>query len=386
MNKKRICVLGSTGSIGRNALKVIEGFGGRFEVSGLSAGSNMSLLLEQVKKFKPKAIAIGEGSKIGRSGRRIGEKVRLLSGKKGLEELAGEKDSDIVLVAVSGSASIRPTFRAVSAGKTVALASKEALVSAGHIITREAVKKGSTIIPVDSEHSAVFQCLLGSDISKVAKLYITASGGPLWNIPKKRFMHLSRKEVLRHPKWRMGKKISVDSATMVNKGLELIEAKWLFGIDIDRIEVLIHPEAIVHSMVEFIDGSVIAQLGITDMRLPIQYALSYPERFENSLKKLDLTNIKKLSFYKPDLKKFPSLQLAYDAARDGGSAPSVLNSSNEAAVDAFLRSKIKFTDIPKIIEKMLSKHKRIEFPSLDDIDEIERWVESEVGKFCSYRS
>jgi len=386
MKKRRVCVLGSTGSIGRNALKVIEGLSDKFEVSGLSAQSNVSLLIDQAKKFRPEAIAIGDEAKLGRLPKSIKSRTRIFAGRSGVEELAGQKGADIVLVAISGSASIRPTYRAVASGKTVALASKEALVSAGHIITKEAKKRRSAIIPVDSEHSAVFQCLMGNHMSRVAKFYITASGGPLWNVPKSRFSHLSRKEVLRHPKWRMGKKISVDSATMINKGLEIIEAKWLFGIDIDRVEVLIHPEAVVHSMVEFVDGSVMAQLGITDMRLPIQYALSYPERFESSLEALDLTNIRKLSFYEPDLRKFPSLKLAYEAAKEGGSAPCVLNSSNEAAVKTFLRGRIRFTDIPKIIEKTLSKHKRIEFPSLDDIDEIGEWAEREVDRFCLSRS
>ena len=386
MRRKRICILGSTGSIGRNSLRVIEGLKDRFEVSGLSAQTNISLLVEQVKRFRPKAISIGDKTKLCRLPASIRRNTRVFSGREGAEELAARKESDIVLIAISGSASIRPTYKAVSAGKTVALASKEALVSAGHIITEEARKKRSTIIPVDSEHSAVFQCLSGNDISRVSRFYITASGGPLWNIPKSRFKNLSPKEVLRHPKWNMGKKISVDSATMMNKGLELIEAKWLFGIDIGRIEVLVHPEAVVHSMVEFLDGSVMAQLGITDMRLPIQYALSHPYRFESGLEPLDLAAIGKLSFFRPDPGKFPSLRLAYEAAKEGGSATAVLNSSNEAAVKAFLDGKIRFPDIPRVIERILSSHKRIGSPSMEDLDHIERWTKIEVERFCSYRS
>lgn len=384
MRKKRVSILGSTGSIGRNALKVISALSDRFEVSGLAAQSNATLLAEQASLFKPKLVAIGDEAKAGELKKRLRGKIRILAGREGIEKLARE-EADIVLIAISGSASIRPTYSAVSAGRVVALASKEALVSAGHLITREAKRRSSAIIPVDSEHSAVFQCLMGNDLSNVAKLYITASGGPLWEKPRRDFKNLSRKVVLRHPKWKMGRKITVDSATMMNKGLEVIEAKWLFGVDIDRIEILIHPEAIVHSMVEFVDGSVLAQLGITDMRLPIQFALSYPERIKSDLETLNLKNIRKLSFYKPDMSKFPSLRLAYEAAKKGGSAACVLNSSNEAAVNAFLEGKIDFTDISKIIERLLSRHKKVEFPSLEEIEEIEDWAKEEVKKFCSSR-
>jgi len=382
MKKKRICILGSTGSIGRNTLNVISGLSDRFQVVGLCAQSNVSLLAEQANKFRPKAVAIGDETKIGELNKKLKEKVRIFVGKQGIEELARQEESDIVLIAISGSASIRPTYAAVASGKDIALASKEALVSAGHIITREAKRRDSAIIPVDSEHSALFQCLMAGRTSEVARLYITASGGPAWAMPKSAFRSLSKETVLKHPKWKMGKKISVDSATMMNKGLEVIEAKWLFGIDIDDIKILIHPEAIVHSMVEFVDGSVLAQLGITDMQLPIQYALSYPKRYKSGLKQLDLIKIRRLTFYKPDANKFPSLKLAYEAAREGGSATAVLNSSNEAAVRAFLHNKIKFTDIPIIIEKLLSRHKRIEFPTLSEIEAIEEWVKSEVERFC----
>ncbi|MDD5680338.1 MAG: 1-deoxy-D-xylulose-5-phosphate reductoisomerase [Candidatus Omnitrophica bacterium] len=382
MPKKKICILGSTGSIGRNALRVISDLSDRFQVCGLSAHSNIRLLAEQVNRFKPDAIAVSDESRAYELSRNLKCRVNIFAGKDAHEELAAQKEADIILIAITGSASIRPTYAAVSHGKDIALASKEALVSAGHIITREAKRRNSVIIPVDSEHSAVFQCLAGNDASKVRKLYITSSGGPLLNIPKRNFKNLSRRDVLNHPKWKMGKKISVDSATMMNKGLEIIEAKWLFGIDIDKIKVLIHPEAIVHSMVEFVDGSLLAQLGVTDMRLPIQHALSYPERYENSLKPLDLSKVGKLTFDKPDTVKFTSLKIAYEAAKEGGSAPCVLNASNETAVKAFLAGKVKFTDIPVIIEKVLSKHKKIEFPSLEEIEAIGRWAEEEVERFC----
>ncbi|MCG2705362.1 MAG: 1-deoxy-D-xylulose-5-phosphate reductoisomerase [Candidatus Omnitrophica bacterium] len=382
MKKKKVCILGSTGSVGRNTLKVISDLSDRFEVSGLSAHSNIPLLARQINEFKPSVAAISDESLVRELRKRIRHHTTTLAGKTAHEELAGQKDADIIMVAITGSASIRPAYSAVSHGKDVALASKEALVSAGHLIMREAKRRNSAIIPVDSEHSAIFQCLMGNNAAVVRKLYITSSGGPLWNVPKKAFKNLSQKKVLRHPKWKMGKKISVDSATMMNKGLEVIEAKWFFGMNIDSIEVLIHPEAVIHSMVEFIDGVLLAQLSITDMRIPIQYALSYPERCENRLKRLDLADIGRLSFCKPDKVKFPALEIAYEAAKAGGSAPSVLNASNEAAVRAFLVGKIDFTAIPVIIEKVLAKHKRIEFPSLDEIDAIGRWAEREVGRFC----
>ncbi|MBU4376479.1 MAG: 1-deoxy-D-xylulose-5-phosphate reductoisomerase [Candidatus Omnitrophica bacterium] len=382
MKKKKVCILGSTGSVGRNTLKVISDLSDRFEVSGLSAHSNIPLLARQINEFKPSVAAISDESLVRELRKRIRHHTTILAGKTAHEELAGQKDADIIMVAITGSASIRPAYSAVSHGKDVALASKEALVSAGHLIMREAKRRNSAIIPVDSEHSAIFQCLMGNNAAVVRKLYITSSGGPLWNVPKKAFKNLSQKKVLRHPKWKMGKKISVDSATMMNKGLEVIEAKWFFGMNIDSIEVLIHPEAVIHSMVEFIDGVLLAQLSITDMRIPIQYALSYPERCENRLKRLDLADIGRLSFCKPDKVKFPALEIAYEAAKAGGSAPSVLNASNEAAVRAFLVGKIDFTAIPVIIEKVLAKHKRIEFPSLDEIDAIGRWAEREVGRFC----
>ncbi len=382
MKKKKICILGSTGSIGKNALKVISSLSDRFQVSGLSAQSNVSLLAEQVNKFKPKGVAIGDEAKTRELRNKINANVNILAGEEGIEELARQGEADVVLIAISGSASIKPTYSAVLGGKDIALASKEALVSAGHLITREARRRDATIVPVDSEHSAIFQCLVGSDFSKVKGLHITASGGPLWKMPRRSFKDLSRRVVLKHPKWKMGKKVSVDSATMMNKGLEAIEAKWLFGIDIERIKILIHPEAIVHSMVEFVDGSVLAQLGITDMRLPIQYALSYPERYKSGLKRLDMIGIPSLTFHKPDMNKFPSLRLAYEAAKKGGSAPCALNASNELAVKAFLESRIKFTDIPLIVEKVLSRHKKIEFPTLKEIFEIEKWVKEEVERFC----
>lgn len=382
MKKKRICILGSTGSIGRNVLKVISEMSDKFEVSGLSAHSNVSLLAMQIDEFKPSIAAISDESLTNELQKRIKRRVSILAGNGAHEELACQKDADMIVVAITGSASIRPTYSAVSRGKNVALASKEALVSAGHLIMREAKRRNSVIIPIDSEHSAIFQCLAGNSAADVRKIYITSSGGPLRNVPKKAFKNLSKKKVLNHPKWKMGKKISVDSATMMNKGLEVIEAKWLFGVDAGSIEVLIHPEAVMHSMVEFIDGVLLAQFSITDMRIPIQYALCYPNRRENKLKCLDLVDIGALSFHRPDKVKFPALRLAYESAKEGGSAPSALNASNEACVRAFLDGNIDFTEIPVIIENVLARHKRIEFPSLDEIGSISKWAEEEVKRFC----
>lgn len=382
MTKKKVCILGSTGSIGRNALRVISDLGDRFQVCGLSAHSNIKLLAKQINEFRPDSIAITDESQVHELRRGLKHDVEIFAGKNAHDELAKQKEADIILIAITGSASIRPTYTAVSHGKDIALASKEALVSAGHIIMREAHRRNSAIIPIDSEHSAIFQCLAGNDTSKIRKLYITSSGGPLLNTPKKKFKNLLPRDVLNHPKWKMGKKISVDSATMMNKALEVIEAKWLFGINVDQIKVLVHPEAIIHSMVEFVDGALLAELSVADMRLPIQYALTYPERYENSLQPLDLIATGKLTFVKPDTGKFPLLKLGYEAAKTGGSIPSVLNISNEMAVKSFLAGRIKFTEIPVIIEKVLSKHKKIEFPSLDEIDGIARWAESEVERFC----
>ncbi|MBN1871197.1 MAG: 1-deoxy-D-xylulose-5-phosphate reductoisomerase, partial [Candidatus Omnitrophica bacterium] len=353
----------------------------RFEISGLSAQSNAELLLKQAKRFNVKNLGIADVSKYGFIKDRLPKGVKIYTGKAGISELAGSRSNDLVLVAISGSASIRPTYAAVASGRTVALASKEALVSAGYAITSLAKKTGAMLLPVDSEHSAVFQCLQGHDISYVDKLCITASGGPLFNMPKQRFDTVTSKDVLRHPKWKMGKKITVDSATLMNKGLEVIEAKWLFGIEVDHIDVIIHPEAIVHSMVKFIDGSVLAQLGITDMRLPIQYALNYPNRFRNSLRQLDLTDVEKLTFYKPDMKKFPSLKVAYEAARQGGSAPCVLSVANEEAVKAFLMGKLPFTEIIEVIERALSRHRVIERPSIEQIEALEEFTKEEVKKW-----
>ena len=372
---KRIIVLGSTGSIGANALDVIARHPREFSVVGLAAHSNAELLARQAKRFRPKVVAVCNESKINGLRKALsGTGIKVLGGYEGINELAGYKDADITLVSIVGAAGLIPTLRAIDSVKTVALANKEPLVMAGGIITARAKKRGTKIIPVDSEHSAIFQCLNGHNREDLKKIYLTGSGGPLKNIDPKRFDSLSPEEVVNHPRWKMGRKISVDSATLMNKGLEIIEAKWLFGVSVDKVDVLIHPEAIIHSMVEFVDGSIMAQLSQTDMRLPIMYAFSYPRRIKSVLPGLDFVKLGKFTFAPPDMKKFPCLKMAYEAAKKGGSQPVVLNASNEEAVVAFLDRKIKFTMIPKIIEKVMSAHKSKSEPSLNEILQIDAWA------------
>ncbi len=378
---KRITILGSTGSIGTKALDVIENHPDDFTVAALASHSNVALLAEQAKKYRPKLVAIYDESKFSDlKNSLVGTDIKLVCGASGVEEVARYDGADLTLIAIAGSAGLIPTLAAVEGGKTVALANKEPLVMAGGIITARAKEKGTKIIPVDSEHSAIFQCLNGQNGSIVNKIYLTGSGGPLRKINLKRFDSLSPEEVINHPKWKMGKKISVDSATLMNKGLEIIEAKWLFNINVDKIEVLIHPEAIIHSMVEFVDGSIIAQLSSTDMRLPILYALSYPKRISSVLPPVDFLKLKKLTFLPPNKRKFPCLKMSYEVARRGGSYPIVLNAANEEAVWAFLDRKIKFIQIPKIIEKLLSLHKERSNPTLEEILEIDAWAREEAKR------
>ncbi|KPK39937.1 MAG: 1-deoxy-D-xylulose 5-phosphate reductoisomerase [Omnitrophica WOR_2 bacterium SM23_29] len=378
---KRIAILGSTGSIGTKALNVIESHPDDFSVAALASHSNVSLLSEQAKKYRPKLVAIYDESKFSDlKNSLVGTDIKLACGPSGVEEVARHDGADLSLIAIAGSAGLIPTLAAIEGGKTVALANKEPLVMAGGIITARAKEKGTKVIPVDSEHSAIFQCLNGQNGSIVKKIYLTGSGGPLRKINARRFESLSPEEVINHPKWKMGKKISVDSATLINKGLEIIEAKWLFGIGIDKIEILIHPEAIIHSMVEFVDGSVIAQLSSTDMRLPILYALSYPKRIASALPPVDFLKLKKLTFLPPNKRKFPCLRMSYEVARQGGSYPVVLNAANEEAVWAFLDRKIKFIRISKIIEKVLSLHKGRSNPTLEEVLKIDAWARDEARR------
>lgn len=380
---KKIAVLGSTGSIGTNTLDVVSSLKEKFEVTALSADSNIKLLSKQSSIFHPKIVSVGDSHLAEMVKRLIPSKTRVVYGIDGLREIASRSDVELVVFAISGSSCLIPLMDAIRHRKEVALANKESLVSAGSILMRSAKENKVKIVPVDSEHSAIFQCLEGKE-NYLSRIYLTGSGGPLLNVPKSRFNKMSQKFILRHPKWRMGKKISVDSATMMNKGLEIIEARHLFDIEERFIDILIHPEAVIHSMVELVDGIILAQLGTPDMRTPIQYALTYPGRFKSMTKRLDFSKVKVLLLAKPDLDKFPCLRLARQALKDGGTHPAVLNASDEEVVKNYLDGKIRFSDIPKIIEKVLEHYKymRADEPSIDDILNAEEWAREEARVLC----
>lgn len=379
---KKITLLGSTGSIGISALDVIEKNPERFCVAALAAGDNIELLIKQTEKFHPQIIYVKtkEKAAILKSSLNNNSNIEVLYGKEGIKEVASFPEADIVISAISGAAGLMPTLAAIEAGKDVALANKETMVIAGEIVTKVSKKKGVKILPVDSEHSAIFQCLDGQRRNFLKKIILTASGGPFRKMTKKQLQSVKPEHALKHPNWKMGKKITIDSASLMNKGLEVIEAKWLFDVQISQIDVLIHPQSIVHSMVEFIDGSILAQMGIPDMRVPIAYALTYPERIENSLPPLNFIKNGKMEFMKPDTKIFPCLKLAYDAGIAGGTNPAVLNAANEVAVEEFINGKIKFTNIPKIIEKVLSLHDAVNEPSLEEIIQADRWARQQAQK------
>ena len=377
---KRIVVLGSTGSVGQNTLKVIASLGEKFRVVGLSAYSNAATLLRQVKQFRPKWICLVDELCAKRIKARLPSFCKLLSGRGGLQDLIQESNADTVVLAVSGADALMPLFKAVSMKKTVILANKEALVIAGSIIMPLAARYGVRILPVDSEQSAIWQCLEGREKKQLRRVYLTASGGPFKNYNCEQLKGISISDVLRHPRWNMGKRITVDSATLMNKGLEVIEAMWLFDLDLSQIEVIIHPEAVIHSMVEFIDGIILAQLSITDMRIPIQYALTYPQREATTLNPVNFFKLRKLNFQKPDLRRFSCLRLAIEAAAEGGSLPCVLNAADEMAVNAYLNRRIKFIDIPTIIAKVLNRHRKIADPCLQEILAVDDWARAEARK------
>jgi 1-deoxy-D-xylulose-5-phosphate reductoisomerase len=379
MPSNRLAILGSTGSIGVNALKVVDWHPQRFKVTALSAYNNVSLLKEQIRKYKPLYVAARNENLPELIAEFRSLKVKFFDVEKEVSLLAGLRDVDTVLLAMRGAGALAPFLEAARAGKRIAPANKEALVIAGDVIMQEARKHKAQIIPIDSEQSAIFQCLDGQK-SPVKKVHLTASGGALRDIPVKDFSKMKVKDILKHPRWKMGPKITVDSATLMNKGFEFIEAQKLFGLSFDQINIVIHPEAIIHSMVEFNDGSLLAQLAVTDMCLPIQYALTYPERLDSGLKSLDLVGLKSLTFQKPDLKKFPALALALEAAQKGGTMPCVLNAADEEAVDAFLKEKIGFTSIYKVIEKVVCHHKIKKHPSLNDIYAADKQARIETRK------
>jgi len=364
---QHIAILGSTGSIGRSALEVIAGLPQRFRVQYLTAHRNIDLLREQVERFRPRGVVVLEERNASAIRQSVDGSTEVFFGEEGLKEIVTRPDVDTVLSALVGFAGLKPTLWALEAGKKVALANKETLVAGGDIVMRTVREKGLRLLPVDSEHSAILQCLQGEPLTAVERLILTASGGPFLHLEQKDFDSITVAQALKHPTWTMGKKITVDSATLMNKGLEMIEAFWLFGLPPDRIQVIIHPQSIIHSMVEFVDGSIKAQLGIPDMKLPIQYALTFPERVHAPHQRIDFHELRQMTFLRPDQEKFRCLALAYEALRMGGTAPTVLNAANEVAVDMFLDERIPFTGIPIMIEEALAAHRPIHTPSLDDI-------------------
>ena len=353
---KRVAILGSTGSIGVQALDVVARFPGRFQVVGLAAGWNASRLLEQIRAFRPRFVSVADEAAARALRAEAPAGVEVLSGDAGAVAIASHADVDFVLAAISGGAGLLSTAAAIDAGKPVGLANKESLVLAGEVLTARAAAKGVPILPVDSEHSAIYQSLCGHNRSEVRRLLLTASGGPLRTVPSEELAAVRPERALKHPNWSMGAKITIDSATLMNKGLEVIEARWLFGVPPSRIDIIVHPESIVHSMVEYIDGSMVAQLGISDMRGPISYAMAYPERLPLDLAPLDLTRLGKLTFEKPDPARFPAFTLAYRALELGGTAPAVLSGADEGAVAAFLAGRCRFTDIAELCADALEAH------------------------------
>ncbi|NCO68473.1 MAG: 1-deoxy-D-xylulose-5-phosphate reductoisomerase [Nitrospirae bacterium CG_4_10_14_0_8_um_filter_41_23] len=375
---KRITILGSTGSIGRNALDIVSSHRSRFKVAVLTAGDNVDLLEKQIKSFSPDVVALADETAASKLQKRIGKKhassLQILSGQKGIAEAATYNDSDFVLSAIVGAAGLIPTMSAIRSGKTIGLANKEALVMAGKIMIKESKKYRARILPVDSEHSAIFQCIQGHRKSDVRRIILTASGGPFAGKSIGELDNIEPEDALKHPRWKMGKKITIDSATLMNKGFEVIEAHYLFGLPQQKIDVLIHPQSIVHSLVEFNDRSCIAQLSIPDMKGPISYALSYPERLEDAINGLEFDCIESLTFKKTDNECFPCLSYAYTAIEAGGTMPSVLNAANEVAVNAFLKGAIRFTEIPVIIRKTMDHHTVMPDTELNVVMEADRWA------------
>ena len=385
--KKKVAILGSTGSIGCNALQVIDALSSEYEVIALSAHRNVELLAEQVRKFSPRYAAITDEQSAAASSKAFsGFSGTLLSGPDSLAELASLDEADIIVCAVVGAVGLPAALAAAKAGKTIAIANKEPLVIAGELLTAAARKSGATLLPIDSEHSAVFQAMQAGGPQEVRKVILTASGGPFRNATLEEMDHATVEQALNHPIWDMGPKITIDSATMMNKALEVIEAVWLFDLSADKIDVLIHPESVVHSMVEFIDGSVIAQLGTPDMKVPIQYALTYPERREGLSEGLRLDKLAQLNFQPPDLTRFRALALGFEVAATSGSAPVVFNAANEAAVEAFLEGRIRFGQIVELIDHCLQAHSIQEHLTLEELLEIDAWARREVSEALSHNT
>ena len=383
---KRISVLGSTGSIGRNCLEVVSKSKNKWEVVGLSAGRNIALFQKQVAQFHPKIVSLERERDAAEFRREFPDySSRVLHGQEGAEAVACYEENDVVVSAITGINGLRPTLGAVQSGKRVALANKESLVVAGPLILETATQTGSQIIPVDSEHSGVFQCLAKEDRDHVKKVILTASGGPFFSLSAEEMKNKTLEEALDHPRWKMGKKVTIDSATMMNKGLELIEARWLFGLEPEQLDILIHPQSIVHSLVEMRDGSVLAQLSPTDMKIPIQYALTYPEREEALLPSLDLSRVRALEFFDIDDTKFPLVKLARTALEEGGSVSVVLNTANEVAVDAFIKGKIQFSDIAEIVTEAVENHTKTTIEGLEEIFDIDRETKMKTRNLIDQR-
>ena len=368
--RKKICILGSTGSIGTQTLDIIRQHPDKFEAYILTANDNTEKLINQALEFKPKHIVIGnDKAYLTVKNALAGYEILVASGKAAIEEITKVNEIDIVLAGIVGYAGLKPVINALENGKDIALANKEALVVAGELVSKLAIDKGVKILPVDSEHSAIFQCLIGESTQSIEKIYLTASGGPFFGKDEAFLKNVKKADALKHPNWTMGRKITIDSATMMNKGLEVIEAKWLFNLNINQIDVIVHPQSIIHSMVQLVDGSIKAQLGLPDMRLPIQVALAYPERIHSNMKRFDFLDHSHFTFFPPDKELFRNLTLAYQAIETGGNMPCILNAANEIAVEAFLNDRIGFLDIPALIEQCMENVGLIKNPTMDDLIE-----------------
>ncbi len=376
---KKVVLLGSTGSIGTSTLKVVEDLPERIRLVGLAAGNNLELLTAQAQRHQPRAVSISDPAKAEQLRSSLGKSVQVLHGAEGLLKLATLPEADIVLIAIVGTAGLQPALAAIRAGKDIAVASKEILVMAGEIVMNEARKHDVRVLAVDSEHSAIFQCLDGKPSSFVRRLLLTASGGPFRKTPKEEFNKITVERALKHPSWVMGRKITIDSATLFNKGLEMIEARWLFDIEIGRVAVVVHPQSVVHSLVEFVDGSMLAQLSMPDMCLPIQYALTYPERAPSQRVQTNLAHLGNLTFEEPDPERFPALGLARRAGEVGGTLPAVLNAANEVAVQAFLDGRINFLEISAVVRRTLERHEPVLHPTFDQILAADAWARHEAA-------
>lgn len=383
MQKRKIAVFGSTGSVGRQTLEVIKNHSDKFEIEALICNQNLELLNDQIKEFNPKFAAIADGH-LKDCGGLNNSKTKFYFREEGILEIIRSIESDLIVMAISGSKALKPTLEAIKMGKNIALASKEVMVMAGEIVMEEINKQSAgKLMPVDSEHNAIWQCLSGGQKDEVEKIILTCSGGPFRNYSSEELKEVGVKEALKHPNWSMGKKITVDCASLMNKGLEVIEAKWLFGVDVSQIEVVVHPESAIHSAVQFKDGSIIAQIGPKTMELAIQYALSFPKRLKAGYEKLDLINLGKMNFFKPDTGKFPCLKYALEAIKLGGTMPTVLNAANEIAVEQFLNEQIKFLDIPEIIKGTMETHKVITKPNITNIFEADSWAREKARMVIS---